>query len=109
MYKHMKISQTTYASKPNTEIIQGESQAGCRTGGSIIDQLLKQMLEKYWENNINTNQTYVNFQQVYDSIDNKKLWKIMYDAGIPGKLMRLVGAIMKDAEAQMQVQNHCTE
>lgn len=47
MYKHIKISQTIYASKPNTEIIKGESQASCRTGGSIIDQLLKQVLEKY--------------------------------------------------------------
>jgi hypothetical protein len=67
------------------------------------------MLEKYWENNININQTYVYFQQAYENIDHKKLWKIMYDAGIPGKLIRFVGAIMKDAEAQMQVQNHSTK
>jgi hypothetical protein len=39
----------------------------------------------------------------------KSSWKIMYDAGIPGKLIRFVGAIMKDAEAQMQVQNHSTK
>jgi len=83
------------------KLLRGESQAGCRTGGFIIDQFLKQMLEKYWENHINTNQTYVDFQHAYDSIDHKKLWKIMYDAGIPGKLIWLVGAIMKDAEAQM--------
>jgi hypothetical protein len=67
------------------------------------------MLEKYWENNININQTYVDLQQSYDSIDHKKLWKIMYDAGIPSKLIRLVGDIVKDAEVQMQVQNHSTE
>jgi hypothetical protein len=66
------------------------------------------MLDKYWEN-ININQKYVYLQQADDSIDHKKLWKIMYDAGIPGKLIRLVGAIMKDAEALMQVQNHSTE
>jgi hypothetical protein len=47
------------------------------------------MLDKYWEN-ININKKYVYLQQAYDSIDHKKLWKIMYDAGIPGKLM-LVG------------------
>ena len=29
------------------------------------------MLEKYWENNININQTYVDFQLAYDSIDHK--------------------------------------
>lgn len=51
----------------------------------------------------------MDFQQAYNSVDHKKLWKIMYDAGTPGKLIRLVGAIMKDAEAQMQVQNHSTE
>jgi hypothetical protein len=51
----------------------------------------------------------VDFQQAYDSIAHKKLWKIMYDAGISGKLIRLVGVVMKDAEAQVQVQNHSNE
>jgi hypothetical protein len=94
-----------------TQIIKGESQTGCRTGSSTIDHLFKvnQILQKCWENNININQTYVDFKQAYDSIDHKKLWKIMYDAGIHGNLIRLVGGIMKDAEAQMQVQNHSTE
>jgi hypothetical protein len=55
----MKISQIIYASKPNTEIMKGESQTGCRTGNSTTHQLfkVKQMLKKDWENNTNINQT----------------------------------------------------
>jgi hypothetical protein len=29
---------------------------------------------------------YVDFKQAYDSINHEKLYKIMYDDGIPGKL-----------------------
>ena len=47
---------------------------------------------------------YVDFKQAYDSINCEKFCKIMYDAGMPGKLIRLFGATMKDVEAQVKVQ-----
>lgn len=47
---------------------------------------------------------YVDFQQAYDSINCENFCKIMYDAGMPGKLIRLVGATMKDVEAQVKFQ-----
>jgi hypothetical protein len=45
----------------------------------------------------------VGFKQAYDSINCEKFCKIMYDAGIPGKQIRLVRATMKDVEAQVKV------
>jgi hypothetical protein len=41
----------------------------------------------------------VDFKPAYDSINCEKFCKIMYDAGIPGKLIRLVRATTKDVEA----------
>jgi hypothetical protein len=98
-------------SEPYTKNIIGEYQAGFRMGRSIINQLftVKQMLEKCWENNIKVYQIYVDFKQCYDSINHEKLYKIMYGAGIPGKLIRLVRATMKDEEAQVKVQTQLTE
>jgi hypothetical protein len=51
----------------------------------------------------------VDFKQAYDSINHEKLCKIMYDSGIPGKLIRLVRAAVKDTEAQVKVQTQFNE
>jgi len=61
-------------------------------------------LRKCWENIINVYQIYVDFKPAYDSINCEKFCKIMYDARIPGKLVRLVRATTKDVEAQVKVQ-----
>jgi hypothetical protein len=53
---------------------------------------------------MNVYQMYVDLKQAYDSINCLKFCKIMYDAGIPGKLIRLVRATTKDVEAQVKVQ-----
>jgi hypothetical protein len=45
---------------------------------------------------------YVDFKQAYDSINCEKFCEIMYDAGIPDKLIRLVRATMK-AQVKFQL------
>ena len=59
-----------------TQIIKGESQTGCRTGSSTIDHLFKvnQILQKYWENNIDINQTYVDFKH-FTNVLSQYMWK----------------------------------
>ena len=80
--------------EPNTENIIGEYQAGFRKGRSTIQQLftVKQMLQKCWENNIKVYQIFVDFKQIYDSINHEKLYKITNDARTPCKLIMLVRA-----------------
>jgi sorting nexin-29 len=54
-------------------------------------------------------QIYVDFKQAYDSVQRKKLFTIMYEFGLPPKLVRLVRATMRGAEAQMKVQTQLTD
>jgi hypothetical protein len=51
----------------------------------------------------------MDFKQAYDSINHEKLCKIMYDDGMPNKLIRLIRATMTDSEAQVEVQTQLTE
>jgi sorting nexin-29 len=90
--------------EPITELIIREYQAGFRPGRSTIDQLfaVKQTPEKCWEYNLSVYQIHVDFKQAYDSIKRKKLYTIMYEFGLPPKLVRLVRATMTGTEAQVK-------
>jgi len=62
------------------ESILGEYQSGFRKGRSTTDQIfvMKQILEKCGEYEIETHQIYVDFQQAYDSIKREKLMEIFW-------------------------------
>jgi hypothetical protein len=47
---------------------------------------------------------YVDLKQAYDSIQRKKLYTVMYEFGLPPKLLRLVRVTMTGTEAQVKVQ-----
>jgi sorting nexin-29 len=54
-------------------------------------------------------QIYVDFKQAYDSIQRNKLYTVMYELGLPPKLVRLVRATMTGTEAQVKVQTELTD
>jgi hypothetical protein len=54
-------------------------------------------------------QIYVDFKKAYASIQRKKLYTIMYEIGLPPKLVRLVTATMTGTEAQVKVQTELTD
>jgi sorting nexin-29 len=54
-------------------------------------------------------QIYVDFKQAYDSIQRNKLCTVMYELGMPPKLVRLVRATMTGTEAQVKVQTELTD
>jgi sorting nexin-29 len=97
--------------EPITERIIEEYQAGFRPDSSTIDQLftVKQTLEKCWEYKLSVYQIYVHFKQAYDSIQRKKMYTIMYEFGLPPKLVRLLRATMTGAEVQGKVQTGLTD
>jgi sorting nexin-29 len=70
---------------------------------------VKQTPEKCWEYNLSVYNIYVDFKQAYDSIQRKKLYTIMYEFGLPPKLVRLVRATMTDTESQVKVQTDPTD
>jgi hypothetical protein len=51
----------------------------------------------------------VDFKQAYDSVQRKKLYTVMYEFGLPPKLVGLVTAIMTGTEAQVKVQAELTD
>jgi hypothetical protein len=48
-------------------------------------------------------------RNAYDSIQRRKLYTIMYEFGLPPKLVRLVRATMTGREAQVKVQTELTD
>ena len=85
--------------KKYTEHIIGEYQAEFRSGKSTSDQIfmVKNLLEKAWEHNVETYQIFIDFQKAYDSTRRDKLYEIMAFFGIPNKLIRLTKATMEDS------------
>ena len=51
----------------------------------------------------------MDFRQAYDSINRDKLYTIMDEFGIPGKLVRLRQVTMQQTEAQVKVDSQLTE
>lgn len=60
---------------------------------ATTDQI-RQVLQKYVEYNIPTYHLIINFESVYDTIDQNKTWLIMPEYGFLDKLTRLVEATM---------------
>ena len=53
-------------------------------------------------------QIFVDFRQAYDSINSDKLYTIMHEFGISGKLVRLTQVTMQQTEAQVKVDSQLT-
>jgi hypothetical protein len=70
---------------------------------------VKQTPEKCWEYNLSVYQIHVDFKQAYDSIQRKKLYTIIYEFGLPPKLVRLVRVTMTGTEAQVKVETELTD
>ncbi|KAJ4438486.1 hypothetical protein ANN_14431 [Periplaneta americana] len=72
---------------PYTERAIGNYQAGFRSGKSTIDQIfiLRQIIEKTYEQNIETHHLFVDFSTVYDSINRAELYNAMVELNIPKK------------------------
>ncbi|XP_052562748.1 uncharacterized protein LOC128092589 [Culex pipiens pallens] len=83
----------------------GTYQAGFVEGKSTTDQisLLRQILQKCREYQIPTHHLFIDFKAAYDSVDREELWKIMYENGFPGKLIRLVKSTMDGARCSVKI------
>ena len=61
-------------------------------------------MEKFWDGNMVLYQAFVDFQQVYDSIDRGIIGKILREFQIPDKLVRLVQISMTDTFSCVDLQ-----
>jgi len=97
--------------KPHANKIIGQYQCRFREGISTIDQIhiLRQILEKTLEFQIETHHLFIDFKTVYDKVNRNQLYKAMLELGMPPKLVRLTQAMMEGITAKCKIQNELSE
>lgn len=91
---------------PITEQILGDYQCGFRRGRSTTDQIfiLRQIMEKCYEYNVDVHQLFVDFKQAYDSVKRKKLYQTLMEMEFPSKLIRLVQMTLTNTKCQVKIE-----
>lgn len=89
----------------------GQYQCGFRKGKSTIDAIyiLKQIMEKANEANINLEILFVDFRQAFDSIKRNQLLEILKTLQVPLKLRKLIKMTMSHTRASVKTQIGETE
>jgi Reverse transcriptase (RNA-dependent DNA polymerase) len=83
-------------------------QAGFRRGMSTTDQIfcIRQIIQKSYEMNTETDHLFIDFKQAYDTIDREQLWGIMAEFGFPHKLVRLLKATLEGVVCSVKIEGH---
>ena len=92
---------TTYA-----EDLLSQEQNGFRRNRSTTDNILimRQILEKCYEYNIEMHVLFIDFKQAFDSLDRQKTIQILLERRIPNKLVRLIKMTLQNTEASVKKQ-----
>jgi sorting nexin-29 len=89
---------------PVTESLLGEYQCGFRPQRSTMDSIfvVRQVLEKCYEFDVDIHQLYIDFRKAYDSIKRNELKETLKQLKIPGKLRRLVMMTVKETVGKVK-------
>jgi hypothetical protein len=81
-------------------------QAGFRRGMSTTDQIfcIRQLIQKSYEMNEETDHLFIDFRQAYDTIDREGLWDIMAEFSFPHKLIRLLKATLTGVRSCVKIE-----
>lgn len=71
--------------------------------------MLRQILEKCYEKNIDIHCLFIDFKQAFDSVNRTKLEDAKTTKGIPTKLIRLIKMTYMDYKGRVNVQNKMSE
>ena len=84
-----------------------QEQNGFRRNRSMMDNifLMQQILEKCFEYNIERHAVFIDFKQVFDSVDGQKTIQILQELRIPNKLVRLIKMTIQNTEASVKIEN----
>ena len=82
-----------------------DEQGGFRAGRGCNDQIfaVKRIVEKTIEKDKKTYMAFVDLDKAYDSVSREKLWKVLDEYGVKGKLLRAVQALYVDGRARVKV------
>jgi len=84
---------------------------GFRPNRSKFDNLfiVRQIIEKYHELNIELHNVLVDYTQVFDSVYSDIIIKCLNSYEIPSKLMNLIAKTLQDTKVRVKVNQNCTE
>ena len=82
-----------------------DEQGGFRSGRGCIDQIfaVKQIVEKTIEKDKKVYMAFVDLEKAYDNVSREKLWKVLDEYGVKGKLLRAIQALYEDGKARVKV------
>ena len=82
-----------------------DEQGGFRAGRGCNDQIfaVKQIVEKTIEKDKKTYMAFVDSEKAYDSVSREKLWKVLDEYGVKGKLLGAIQALYVDGKARVKV------
>ena len=82
-----------------------DEQGGFRSGRGCTDQIfaVKQIVEKSIEKDKKVYMAFVDLEKVYDNVSREKLWKVLDEYGVKGKLLRAIQALHEDGKARVKV------
>lgn len=90
----------------SAEKVLGEYQCGFRKGRSTTDHIftMRSILEKFYENNLDLHQLYVDFAMAYDTVSRVGLVSCLKVLGVPFKIIRLIRMTLSHTVAKVMVQ-----
>ena len=86
-------------------------QAGFRTGRGTRDQIanIRWIIEKAREFQKNIYFCFIDYTEVFDCVDDNKLWKILKEMGIPDHLTCLLRNLYEGQEAKVRIRHGTTD
>ena len=88
-----------------------EAQAGFRPNRSTLDNIfiIHQILEKCYEYNIDLHIIFVDYQQVFDSINRNKVIDSLNKYNVSAMLIKLTALTLMGTSATVKINNEFTE
>ena len=89
-----------------TESSVMEEQGGFRSGSGCVDRVfvVKQVIEKMIERDRVMFMAFIDLEKVYNSVCREKLWGILAEYGVRGKLLRSIKALYEGGRARVKVE-----
>ena len=119
-YRGISLLLTTYKILSNillsrliayAEEMIGDHQCGFRRNRSTTDHIfcIRQMLENKWEYNEAVHQLFIDFENAYDSVRRENLYNILFEFGIPKKLVGLIKMCLTESYSRVRVGKNLSE
>ena len=93
--------------KTYAEDLLSQEQNGFRRNRSTTDNIfiMRQILEKCYEYNIEMYVLFIEFKQAFDSVGKQKIIQILQELRVPNRLVRLINMTIQNTEASVKIEN----